>query len=64
MFTVKNSMLRISYDNYKNFRNKFGYLYNKTPYSYYKLNFDYRLIDKQTEGNIWNERISGIMPYS
>lgn len=64
-FTVKDSMLRIGYDNYENFENKFGHLYYKTPYSYYKLNFDYRFTGKQTEGgNIWNERNSGVMLHS
>lgn len=64
-FVVEDSMLRIKYDNYENFENKFGHLYYKTPYSYYKLSFDYRFTDEQIPGGSnWNVRNSGIMLHS
>ena len=64
-FIVKDSMIRIKYDNYKTFDNKFAHMYYKTPYSYYKLKFDYRFTGEQTEGGShWNVRNSGIMLHS
>ncbi|XPF94380.1 3-keto-disaccharide hydrolase [Colwellia sp. RE-S-Sl-9] len=61
-FVVEDNMIRIKYDNYKNFNNAFGHLYYKTPFSYYKLTFDYRFTGEQMEGGaVWNERNSGVM---
>lgn len=64
-FKAEDGMLRVNYDNYENFDGKFGHLYYKTPYSYYKLVFDYRFIGKQMNGG-WpsNNRNSGIMLHS
>ena len=39
-FQVQDSMIRVVYD--KDFDDKYGHMYYKTPYSYYKLKFDYR----------------------
>ncbi|MEC3906084.1 DUF1080 domain-containing protein [Tamlana sp. 2201CG12-4] len=64
-FVVEDSMLRISYDNYKSFDNKFGHIYYNKPFSYYKLSFDYRFTGEQTKGGAhWNVRNSGIMLHS
>ena len=64
-FVVEDSMLRVSYKNYENFEDKFGHLYYKTPYSYYKLTFDYRFTGKQIPGGShWNVRNSGVMLHS
>lgn len=64
-FTVEDNMLRVKYDEYTNFDNKFGHLYYKTPYSYYKLAFDYRFVGEQIEGGFKsNIRNSGIMLHS
>ncbi|WP_282122659.1 3-keto-disaccharide hydrolase [Algibacter mikhailovii] len=61
-FVVEDSMLRIKYDHYENFDNKFAHIYYNTPYSYYKLKFDYRFTGEQTEGGSpWNVRNSGVM---
>ena len=61
-FVVEDSMLRIRYDHYENFDNKFAHIYYNTPYSYYKLKFDYRFTGEQTEGGSpWNIRNSGVM---
>ncbi|TXG39165.1 3-keto-disaccharide hydrolase [Seonamhaeicola maritimus] len=64
-FYFQDSMLRISYDNYENFDDKFGHMYYKTPFSYYKLSFDYRFTGVQIPGGShWNVRNSGIMLHS
>lgn len=58
-------MIRISYNNYDEFNNAFGHMYYKTPYSHYKLRFDYRFVGEQLKGGAtWNERNSGIMLHS
>lgn len=64
-FRVEDSMLRIAYDQYKNFDGKYGHLYYQTPYSYYKIRFQYRFTGNQTPGGAtWNVRNSGIMVHS
>ncbi|GAH35662.1 unnamed protein product, partial [marine sediment metagenome] len=64
-FAVEDSMIRIKYDNYENFDDAFGHLYYKTPYSYYKIKFDYRFLGEQIPGGAsWNVRNSGIMFHS
>jgi hypothetical protein len=64
-FIVQDSMLRIVYNEYDSFRNKFGHLYYQTPYSYYKLKFQYRFTGSQTPGGAdWNVRNSGVMVHS
>ncbi len=64
-FIVQDSMIRIQYDNYETFDDAFGHLYYKTPFSYYKLSFDYRFTGEQLEGGAhWNVRNSGVMLHS
>jgi len=64
-FVVEDSMIRIKYDNYENFDDAFGHMYYKTPFSYYKIKFDYRFLGEQIPGGAtWNVRNSGIMFHS
>lgn len=64
-FVVEDSMIRIKYDGYEQFNNTFGHMYYETPYSYYKLSFDYRFTGEQLAGGAtWNVRNSGIMLHS
>lgn len=64
-FRVEDGMLRIVYDDYKTFDNKYGHLYYKKPYSYYILRYQYRFIGNQTPGGeTWNLRNSGVMIHS
>ncbi|MEK9612400.1 MAG: DUF1080 domain-containing protein [Flavobacteriaceae bacterium] len=64
-FQVQDSLIRIVYDEYSTFDDKYGHMYYKTPYSYYKLRFDYRFTGTQTPGGEeWNIRNSGIMIHS
>ncbi len=64
-FRVKDKMLRVVYDDYKNFDDKYGHLYYKTPYSHYILDYEYRFTGNQTPGGAtWNVRNSGVMFHS
>ncbi len=64
-FLVEDSMIRISYDQYENFGEAYGHMYYQTPYSYYKVAFDYRFTGVQTAGGAsWNVRNSGVMLHS
>lgn len=64
-FVVEDSMIRISYENYESFGDAYGHMYYETPYTYYKLAFDYRFTGEQTPGGeSWNVRNSGIMLHS
>src|SRR5262245_1393985 len=61
-FRVEDGTLRIAYDQYKTFDDKFGHLYYESPYSFYKLRFQYRFTGNQTPGGAdWNVRNSGVM---
>lgn len=64
-FRVEDGMLRIAYDQYKTFDDKYGHLYYKKPFSYYILRFQYRFLGNQTPGGeTWNVRNSGVMIHS
>ncbi|MEK7257877.1 MAG: family 16 glycoside hydrolase [Bacteroidota bacterium] len=64
-FRVENGILKCSYDQYKNFDNKFGHIYYRTPYSHYRLRVEYRFTGNQTPGGAeWNVRNSGVMLHS
>lgn len=62
---VQDSMIRINYDQYANFDEKYGHIYYQEPFSYYKIRFDYRFVGEQTKGGAaWNVRNSGLMFHS
>ncbi len=64
-FVVEDSMIRIRYDKYEEFNDAFGHMYYKTPFSHYKLSFDYRFVGDQLKGGAsWNVRNSGVMLHS
>ncbi len=64
-FRVEDGMLRISYDEYQTFDEKYGHIYYNKPFSYYKLRFEYRFTGNQTKGGAnWNVRNSGVMFHS
>jgi len=64
-FRVEDSMIRVSYDQYEKFDDKFGHLYTQTPYSFYKLKFQYRFVGDQVPGApSWANQNSGIMLHS
>jgi hypothetical protein len=61
-FSVKDGAIRVSYQRYDRFGGRFGHLAYRTPFSAYRLRFEYRfsggwLPDVQT----WQQSNSGIM---
>ncbi|MFQ3306027.1 MAG: hypothetical protein ACI9JT_002036 [Polaribacter sp.] len=64
-FRVEKGILKVSYDGYENFENKFGLLTYKTPFSNYKFRLHYRFIGNQTKGGeAWATKNSGVMIHS
>lgn len=61
-FVVKDSLLRVSYDNYTTFNGEFGHIFYNTRLTDYKLKLEYRFTGDQVEGGPgWAYRNSGIM---
>ncbi|CAN5719657.1 hypothetical protein BH10BAC3_BH10BAC3_19530 [soil metagenome] len=61
-FGVKDSMLRVSYENYETFGDNFGHLFYKNPFSYYILRFQYRFTGEQAKGGPdWGVRSGGVL---
>jgi hypothetical protein len=64
-FRVKNGILKVSYEGYENFENRFGLLTYKTPFSNYKFRLHYRFTGTQTKGGAaWAKKNSGVMIHS
>lgn len=64
-FRVEDGMMRMSYDQYQTFDDKYGHIYYQKPYSHYIVRFEYRFTGNQTPGGaVWNNRNSGIMLHS
>nr|WP_298722147.1 DUF1080 domain-containing protein [uncultured Steroidobacter sp.] len=62
-FRVRDGLLQVRYDEYRNFDNQFGHLFYQTPYSYYRLVVEYRFVGEQAKGGpgAWAFRNSGMM---
>src|SRR5687767_12631005 len=61
-FRVEDSILKVRYDAYADFANKFGHLFYKQKYSHYLLGVEYRFTGNQAEaGPGWAIRNSGAM---
>jgi hypothetical protein len=61
-FRVENGVLKVSYDQYDTFGNRFGHLFYKTPFSHYVLAVEYRFVGEQAKGGPdWAFRNSGAM---
>jgi hypothetical protein len=64
-FRVEDSILKISYDQYEDFKEEYGHLYYRQPFSNYILKVQYRFTGAQTKGGAsWNVRNSGVMIHS
>ncbi len=64
-FHVTDETIKVSYDKYDHFNGEFGHLFYNTPYSSYRLRFDYRFFGEQTPGGPgWAFRNSGVMVHS
>jgi hypothetical protein len=61
-FRVENGVLKVAYDKYEAFDNKFGHVFYKAPFSRYRMRLEYRFTGEQTPGGPgWALRNSGIM---
>jgi hypothetical protein len=61
-FRVEDSLLKVVYDDYEKFGDKFGHLFYKDKFSRYKLRAEYRFVGEQvTEGPAWAFRNNGLM---
>lgn len=64
-FRVENGLLKVSYDAYTSFDQKFGHIFYKEKYSYYLLGIEYRFVNEQAPGGQgWATRNSGAMLHS
>ncbi len=61
-FRVEDGILKVSYDKYDKFNNRFGHLFFKDRFSYYRLVVEYRFVGEQCPGGAgWALRNSGAM---
>ena len=61
-FRVKNGVMQVGYEAYGPFKERFGHIFYKTPYSHYRFRVEYRFFGDQSEqGPGWAFRNSGIM---
>jgi hypothetical protein len=61
-FRVENGMMRVGYEKYDKFNNRFGHIFYREKFSHYIIAVEYRFIGEQApEGPGWATRNSGIM---
>jgi hypothetical protein len=61
-FRVEDGVLKVSYDGYDTFADRFGHLFYETPFSHYVLVAEYRFVGEQVKGGPeWAVRNSGLM---
>jgi len=61
-FRVENGVIKVSYDKYDNFGERFGHLFYKEKLSDYRLRIEYRFTGEQSPGGPdWAFRNSGVM---
>lgn len=61
-FRVEDGVIKVSYDQYDGFEQKFGHLFYKTSYGHYIFRVEYRFTGEQIKGGPgWAFRNSGIM---
>ena len=61
-FRVENGLMKVSYDGYDEFRNRFGHIFYKDKFSNYRLRVEYRFVGEQVAGGPgWAIRNSGVM---
>lgn len=61
-FRVRDGMLQVRYDQYDEFKERFGHLHYAKPYSYYVIAAEYRFTGDQAKGGPgWATRNSGLM---
>ncbi|MGI6139585.1 MAG: 3-keto-disaccharide hydrolase [Candidatus Hydrogenedentales bacterium] len=61
-FGVEEGLLKVRYDHYDSFDNRFGHIFYKDKFSHYKLRVEYRFVDDQVKGGPgWAFRNNGVM---
>ncbi len=61
-FRVEDGLLKVRYDQYDKFDERFGHLFYEKPFSHYRLRVEYRFVGRQVPGGPgWAFRNSGIM---
>jgi hypothetical protein len=61
-FRVQDGKLVVSYDQYDAFDDRFGHLFYKDSFSYYRIAIEYRFVGEQVKGGPdWAVRNSGVM---
>ena len=67
-FRVEDGLMKVRYDEWKDFNGEFGHIFHKKPYSYYIVAAEYRFVGEQVtgagSGNSWAMRNNGIMVHS
>jgi len=64
-FRAEDGVLKVSYDEYEEFGDRFGHIFYNQPFSHYKLRVEYRFVGRQTPGGPgWAYRNNGIMFHS
>lgn len=64
-FRAEDGILKVSYDNYHTFDNRYGHLFYEKPFSRYRLRLQYRFIgEKLPDSPWWTENNSGVMIHS
>jgi hypothetical protein len=61
-FRVEDGIMKVRYDQYESFDNRFGHIFYKVPFKKYMLRVEYRFVGDQVKGGPgWAFRNSGIM---
>lgn len=61
-FRVEDGVLKVSYDEYDQYDERFGHLFYREPFSHYRLRVEYRFVGEQAPGGPgWAVRNSGVM---
>jgi hypothetical protein len=64
-FRVEDGVIKVSYDKYATFENRFGHLYTNLPYSRYILRLEYRFTGKAIDdAPHWAKLNSGVMVHA
>ena len=61
-FRVEDGLLKVAYDQYDDFKGRFGHIFYEKPFSNYVIRVEYRFVGQQSPGGPgWAFRNSGIM---
>ncbi len=64
-FRVENGVMKVAYDKYDAFNNRFGHIFYREKFSHYIIAVEYRFVGEQVPGGPnWALRNSGIMLHS